>query len=126
MLPSLSERGANRFLMLAGKTVQMISVSKFGDTVLIATAILIAFLLGWIGGGNLTLSGIAGCFPPRGLSFPPRGQKFNVSPRTTYADEERIVVVPETGRPVTWEAATLVGLRLRPVGGDSGSIASSP
>ncbi len=99
--------------------MEVIPVSKFGDTVLIAAAILIAFLLGLIGGPSFTLPWVDGCFAPRGL-------KLNMSPRINYGDEERIVVVPETDRPVTWEAATLVGLRLRSVGGDSGFIASSP
>ena len=99
--------------------MEAISLSKFRDTALIASAILTAFVVAWIGGSNFAPSGLDGCFTPRGL-------KSNASPRPFDAGKESIVSTSEAGRPNTWEAATVTGLRLRPLTESSGPSTSSP
>jgi hypothetical protein len=93
---------------------EAMAVSKLRDTVLIASVMLAAFVLGWLGGSN---------FAP---SSSPDVLKFNASPRTIDPDKQNVVGTPETGQRNTWEAATVTWHRWRPGVDSSGAVTSSP
>jgi hypothetical protein len=92
---------------------EAIAVSKLRDTALIASVMVAAFVLGWLGGSNFAPSS-------------PDVLKFNASPRTFDPDKQNVVSTTETGHRNTWEAATVTWHRWRPSVDSSGAATSSP
>ncbi len=94
-------------------STEAMAVSKLCDTVLIASVMVAAFVLGWLSGSNFAPSS-------------PDVLKFNASPRTFDSDKQNVVSTPETGQRNTWEAATVTWHRWRPGIDSSGAATISP
>jgi hypothetical protein len=89
------------------------AVGKRRDTAFVASMMLAAFALGWIGGSSFAPSS-------------PDVLKFEASPRTFDPDKQNLVGAPDAGQPNTWEAATVTWHRSPPLAESSGPAASSP